>query len=434
MRGGCLFTMAAALCAQTLPDQTEVLAHAREAIRTRDLHLPNYTCVQTVNRSYWRRTKPSRPVPSCSQEQADPGKRLHAFQLYLSDRLRLDVKVSHGDEIGSWAGASQFDSKSIFDLVGGGPFGTGALGTFLSDIFTLGGGRFEYNGEVLTAGGTPLYEYRFQVPFSASHYLVHAGSSWQTVPYDGAVQVDPRSFDLRHLLIRVSQLPPEAEMCLAETAVSYERVRMGTGDFLLPQQGKLHIVMTDNYESDTTTSYYGCREYLGEATIRFGDEPSAPAGGQKTETFIPAVLPAGLPVSLALAESINTDDAAAGDVVVEKVRKPVLARGSNQVLIPAGATVHARIVRLRHWVGSRFDIAMRLETWERDGISRSLVARPDPRKAATGFTANARAVPLMLPPDEQPATVATFAFSTSSGRYIVPRGFESDWITIAAVP
>jgi hypothetical protein len=55
-------------------------------------------------------------------------KNADSLQLYLTDRLHLDVKVSHGNEIGSWAGASQFDSRSIFDLVGTGPFGTGTLG------------------------------------------------------------------------------------------------------------------------------------------------------------------------------------------------------------------------------------------------------------------------------------------------------------------
>ena len=48
----------------------------------------------------------------------------------------------------------------------------------------------------------------------------------------------------RYLLVRVTELPPESETCEAVTSVDYARVRMGTGDFVLPRQSHLHILMT----------------------------------------------------------------------------------------------------------------------------------------------------------------------------------------------
>ena len=153
MRAGILFALAGALYAQAQPDPTQVLAHARDLVAARRASLPNYICTQTVNRSYFRRAAPPVPAPSCAQMHVDREAHPYQLDLYLTDRLRLDVKVSGGQEIGSWAGANQFDSKSIFDVVGGGPFGTGALGMFLSDIFTGGGARFAYNGEMLASGG-----------------------------------------------------------------------------------------------------------------------------------------------------------------------------------------------------------------------------------------------------------------------------------------
>ncbi|MBZ5590629.1 MAG: hypothetical protein LAP39_00220 [Acidobacteriia bacterium] len=432
MRAGIFFAVAGALCAQSAPDPTDVLAHARDRLVDRSERLPNYTCVQTVNRKYFRRPKQAQPVPACSEVELGV-RPAYPLQLYMADRLRLDVKVSRGNEIGSWAGASQFDSKSIFDLVGGGPFGTGALGTFLSDIFTGGAARFEFDGERPVDDAT-LYQYGFRVPLSASHYLVHAGHDWQPVAYDGMVRIDPHSFDLRHLLVHTSELPFEAETCEAATNVDYERVRMSTGDFLLPQQSQLHIIMTANYETDTTTTYSGCREYHGEATIRFGDEPPATATGQKTKTADPLTIPAGLPVSLTLTAPIDTDIAAAGDLVVEKVRKPVRAHGSDKVLIPAGAAVRARIIRMQHWMDSpdRFDIAIRLETWEADGIALPLFAKPDREEILQRAGAPRQGKPIILPAAGQPVTVATFVFTASRGRYVVPRGFQSNWITIVA--
>lgn len=437
MRAGILFAVAGVLCAQAPPDPTEVLAHARDGLTERGERLPNYTCVQTVNRKYFRRPKQAHPVPSCTEITDGEGP-AYPMKLYLTDRLRLDVKVSHGEEIGSWAGARQFDSKSIFELVGSGPFGTGALGTFLSDIFTGAGARFEFDGEK-SVDGVTLYQYSFQVPVGASHYLVRAGRDWQPVAFDGLFRIEPHSCDLRHLLVRATKMPLEAESCEATTSVDYARVRMGMGDFLLPLRSKLQVIMTDNYETGTTTTYSGCREYHGEATIRFGDEPPAPAPAQPAEAAAPVTVPPDLSFSLVLAAPVDTDIAAAGDVVTEKVRKPVRDHHSKKVLIPAGTTVRGRIIRMRHWMHwmdspSRFDISIRLETWQAGGITLPLFAKPDPVQEAPPSSVFRQGLPVTLPPEGLPITVATFIFPAFRGRYVVPSGFESNWITVAAPP
>ncbi len=372
-------------------------------------------------------------VPSCGQMlegEKDAGSR----QLYLTDRLHLDVKVSHGNEIGAWAGASQFDSRSIFELVGSGPFGTGALGTFLSDIFAEGSATFEYEGEKPAGSRADFYEYSFRVPVSNSHYSVEVGHDWHAVAYDGVVRIDSQTFDLRYLLVRASDLPPESETCEAVTSVDYARVRMGTGDFLLPRQSRLSILMTDSTKNEITTAYAACHEYHGEATIHFGDEPAAIAAGQKVDAATPVTLPAGVQLSLALIAPIDTGTAAAGDVVLERVRKTVRVPGSGEALIPEGATVRGRIVRMRHWLDSprRFEIAIRLETWETGGLSTPIYAKP-----LSGYEiANSRMlrhkIPIALPPAGLPASVATFVFEVSQDRHVVPRGFESNWITMAA--
>jgi len=432
MRAGIVLAVAGALCAQSQPDPTDVLAHARDNLLERRHRLPNYICAQTVNRSYLRPTVQPQAVPSCGQ-MLESEKDADSRHLYLTDRLHLDVKVSHGNEIGAWPGASQFDSRSIFDLVGSGPFGTGALGTFLSDIFSEGSAAFEYEGKKPAGRRADFYEYSFRVPVSSSHYSVEVGHDWHAVAYDGVVRIDPQTFDLRYLLVRVSDLPPESETCEAVTSVDYARVQMGTGDFLLPRQSRLSILMTDGNENEITTAYAACHEYHGEATIRFGDEPAAMATGRKVDAA-PATIPAGVQLSLALTAPIDTGTAAAGDVVLERVRKTVRAPGSAEPLIPEGATVLGRIVRMRHWLDSprRFEIAIRLETWEAGGVSSPIYAKP-----LSGYEiANSRMlrhrIPIALPPAGLPASVATFVFEVSQDRHVVPSGFESNWITMAA--
>jgi len=356
----------------------------------------------------------------------------HQIDLYLTDRLRLDVKVSAGAEIGSWAGASQFDAKSIFDLVATGPFGTGALGTFLSDIFDNGGTSFVYSGEVLSDAGE-LYQYSYQVPLSASHYQVHTGRDWQEIAYEGEVGIDPHSLDLRHLVVRSNHLPVEAAACEVVTNADYARIHIGTGDFLLPQRSRLHIVTVSTDEDDIVMTYSGCREYQSESTIHFGDDP-ATAATTKKAAGAPASLPAGLQISLASVAPIDTDVAAAGDMVMQKVRTPVRAKGSKEVLIPAGATVRGRIVKMQHWMmpPNRFDIAIRLETWEAEGVSAPLYAEPDRSELAAKAGTRKRGAPINLPPAGQLPTIRTYVFVTDTKRHVIPRGFESKWITVSA--
>jgi hypothetical protein len=89
-----------------------------------------------------------------------------------------------------------------------------------------------------------------------------------------------------------------------------------------------------------------------------------------------------------------------------------------------------------HWMDSpgRFDIAIQLETWEANGVAVPLFAKPGRGENAPASSVFRRPMPIMLPPVGQPITVATFAFTASHGRYVVPRGFESNWITVAAKP
>src|ERR1700687_5350032 len=121
--------LAVAILAQTPRDPEEALVQARDKILERTERLPNYTCVQTLDRKYLKRTKPEFPVPSCDQMSAERTKKAYLLKVQATDRLRLDVKVSAGGEIASWAGAGRFESGVEFIQ---GPFGTGPFGTFLT--------------------------------------------------------------------------------------------------------------------------------------------------------------------------------------------------------------------------------------------------------------------------------------------------------------
>jgi hypothetical protein len=173
MRAGLLLALCAAACAQTSPDPADVLARTRDRLQDTTERLPNYTCVQTVDRKFFR-PRIRTPRRSCDQIAGDKKRGRYKVELYVTDRLRLDVKVSEGQEIGAWAGSKQFDSRSIMELGKGGSFGTGSLGGFIVDIFHNDGARFQYIGEQQGKSGA-LREYGYRVPVQSSHYLVQAG-------------------------------------------------------------------------------------------------------------------------------------------------------------------------------------------------------------------------------------------------------------------
>lgn len=116
----------------------EALAKARGILADRARRLPDYTCVQTVDRQYFVRSHPHkrRPETPCAQVAMEDRLKPRELVLAATDRLRLDVKVSHQAEIGVWAGAPQFGPDSVFSLIGGGPYSTGMLGTLIAELFS----------------------------------------------------------------------------------------------------------------------------------------------------------------------------------------------------------------------------------------------------------------------------------------------------------
>jgi hypothetical protein len=196
-----LLCVGLAAIAQTPPTPEQVLAKARDNILDRTEHLPNYTCVQTVDRKYFKLKSPQFPVLSCDDMSAKRNKKSDRLYLEATDRLRLDVKVSGGTEIGSWAGgASHFGDGNVMKLIKG-PFGTGAFGTLLSDIFTGSSVNFYFDGEE-AVDSLKLLRYRYEVSQESSHYMIHTGSDWAFTAYHGVVWIDPISFELRRLQMR----------------------------------------------------------------------------------------------------------------------------------------------------------------------------------------------------------------------------------------
>jgi len=247
-----------------------VLEQVRAKLRTMTARLPRYTCVQTVERRYFKHAEHKGPPPSCDHIAGDRKTGRTKLQLYATDRLRLDVAAADGREIVSWAGAGKFDSRSVDEIVGEGPTGTGAFGGHLVDVFSNPGVHFQYLGEK-AANGKSVLQYRFTVPLQASNYRIRGSGDWHATGYDGTFEIDGQSLELNRLDLRTDELPPDTGMCEAGTNLEYQHIRIGDGDFLLPRQSELRIVQTDARETMNVTTFSSCREYHTESTIHFDE-------------------------------------------------------------------------------------------------------------------------------------------------------------------
>jgi hypothetical protein len=409
-------------------DPSGVLARCSRQILERAEHLPNYTCNETIDRSYYQTAKGMWGRATCDRLRAAYDGGDLKQELEATDRVRLEVKVSEGTEIGSWPGATQFDSRSIFELVGGGAFGTGSLGTLLTDVFGNAGATFRFAGE-----DNKLLVYRYAVPLSASHYYVQAWASWRPVAFEGKVWIDPATSDLKRIEANTHEMPPESESCYATNVVDYDRLRTGSSDFLAPGKSSLQFLMRNGATNGIRTVYSNCREYQVESTLHFDDAPRTVVDTNALAVLAP--LPAGAAVSLAFNSAIDTGTAAAGDVVSAQTRKAVLDPQTGKLLIPAGALVEARITTMRHVEQSPryFVISILLERYQAGGVWSPLYATLDVKDQAENFRrmVSLRGGSIALPSNRQSPLVTTLYFPTPKEAYVLPRGFRTNWVTVA---
>ncbi|MGD1094264.1 MAG: hypothetical protein ABSB35_20040 [Bryobacteraceae bacterium] len=405
----------ALLNAQPAQDPADVLAQVRDKLMPRLPSAPRYTCIATINRSYYSRKNPPLTRRSCEQILEDKKRGRTKLQLDKTDRWRLDLTLTQGHEIYSWAGPGAF-SRSVEEFEQSGPAGTGVLGPHLHEIFSEPAVQFRVLGQ-----NDKNIEYGFRVPIEASSYLIWAGSRWRETGYDGSFVIDPGSLELRRLTLGTGELPPETSACEESKILDYPSG--GTGVFL-PNRAESHFVMRDTTETESLTTLSDCRE----STEKVAERPPE---------LIPP-LPADVPFKLELTTSIDTSTAAAGDVVTARLPEAMNRPPKFQEeLMPKGAILTGRIMRMEHHLDRQGLIApdgkhVRLQgrryflIWvdfdrvEVKGVVSSFSPRFDCDPAANFC--------LWALVDGQKSKGA-FLFPTEADNFVVPAGYVSTWFT-----
>jgi hypothetical protein len=406
------------------PDPALVLLRASIRARVHAASLPNYTCVQTVTRDFYR-AKVQGPAKTCEavleQRQhplEDPG-----VQLILTDRLRLDVTLTSQGEIYSWVGASKFEDAGINAVVHQGPISTGSFGAMLAIVFAQDPKTFQYRGTTQQDGRT-LLEYSFQEPGADSRYKVRTRDSWVNSGYSGSVQVDPQTNEVARLTVQTDALPPAAGTCQITSNMEFHMVRIGDSAFPLPKQERQRFVDGNGDEVENITTFGSCREYRGESTITFLPAPDAAVGDSAGSTAaLPAGVPAGLPFSFELTTPLSADIAAGGDAFSGRLVSALRVKGKT--IAPAYAVVEGRLLRveMRRVAPPSATFVLKLRTVEVGGVKIPLAAVRDFRRMPLQGRRRAQ---LLMP----------YRWEENSGvlqvrgeHAVMKAGTRSDWVT-----
>jgi hypothetical protein len=152
--------------------------------------------------------------------------------------------------------------------------------------------------------------------------------------------------DLMRLEVIGDDLPPRLKLKSVMDRMNYARVRIGDGDFLLPDSSDAVLVDSNGEESRNRMRFTQCHQYTGLSRLTFEDlEPAggniAPAAKAELE------LPPNLDFAFSLAEEIRIDQAAIGDPVHAQLYADLKYKG--HILASKGAVVTGRISRIeRH--------------------------------------------------------------------------------------
>lgn len=303
--------------AQEIPFETLQLAHIRDHMVEQLRRQPNYTCVETVERS------------------ARPGAKKN-FQ--LKDTLRMEVALVDGKEMFAWPGARKFEATDLGDMVKEGAIGNGNFASFARAIFQASSAIFDYKG----ADGT-LVRYDYHVPLLQSGYMIRIGDKRALVAYRGSVFADPKTLDVHRIDVIAENIPIMLDLAATDTRMDYARVKIGESDFLLPAESELTLVDLDGEEHRNHVRLTSCREFSGESVLTFDDAP-ADSVAAASATLEEISLPADLILELRLDSEIDTQTAAVGDQLRARLANDVKHKG--HVLVAKGATVTGRVTRL----------------------------------------------------------------------------------------
>jgi hypothetical protein len=297
-----------------------LLARVRKQVFSNLERLPDYTCLQSIDR-----TVRKLPLP------ADV------------DRLRFEVAYVGGRELLSWPGERKFLERRLEEMSKRN--GAMAFGDFAIHVRRLfGAADAVFSGPVAELRNySEVLRWNFRIPEGPNGLPVGSVKEMARVPYHGSIWVDPKTLDLLRLEQSADQVPSRTTILKAGGAIEYARSPIGGASFLLPVFSELTMIDQNGYEYRNHAQFSACHQFVGESSITFAD-PAPAAAAAQAAVLRPVALGAGLAAELAMETEMDLSSAAIGDPVRAVLTHPL--RSGEEIVYPEGAKLEGRITRL----------------------------------------------------------------------------------------
>jgi hypothetical protein len=367
---GCLLSFLLGCSAYGYEDPEVLLNRFLERIKSELRKQPDFTCAQSTER--FRRASSERAWEKM-------------------DVLRLEVALVGDREMYAPAGARQFQSRALVEMVGKGTISTGQFANLARHVFLSSTARFSFRTQS-EEDGRHVYQYEYDVDPAHSSYHLRSGTSEAVVGFQGAFWVDADNVDLLRLEVQAYDIPEKLGLAEAGTSVAYSRSEIDSIQALLPASAEFHVVAVNAEENLNRSRFSSCRHYSADSTVRYETaslEGEADRAAPPHESAATAV-PAGAVLDLMLDSAVDGDKASVGDAVRARLARPL--RDGEKIIAPQGASVVGRLLRLekRSLPFPLYDIALELTGLELDGRTVPLAATMQGAGPAAGLIRQAK--------------------------------------------
>ncbi|MFZ5927425.1 MAG: hypothetical protein ACOYX1_08240 [Acidobacteriota bacterium] len=393
---------------QPLKPETILLARIRNVVSENLSRLPNFTCLQTIERS-----------------QRLPGTKRYRFV----DNIRLEVALVEGKELYAWPGSPKFEERELRDMVGGGAIGTGDFALHAKSIYLGDSARFTYHG-VEELRGRKVHVFHYKVPMESSRYLMRIEKAEGPVGYQGHVYNDAETLEMARIEIHIDEVPPYLPLKEGHKVIDYAPMDIGGVRHVLPTSMEMTLVDLNGGENRNRAVFSGCRQYMGESRLVF-EEP--PPETQAPAQAVEWTLPEGLEVRLKLVAALDLSKSAMGDPVVFEASRDAVRGG--KVWLPRGARVTLRLdhIACRDFPVSHCFFALvpgRFEFQNKSGEFRAELVQPDLWRSMEMLLRNVRPQLRTIPAEMGQAPKDAVLLVVSGQRGKLPSGFQTVWRTL----
>ena len=225
------------------------LSRVKHHLRDNFERIPNYVCKESVDR-----------------DQETRGRDVKV------DSLEFEVaQVEHKELLARPGGG--FEDKRLSSLVSTGILGTGSFASQPMNLFVTDRARLIARQE---SGAASEEGWDYDIPAFLRGYVVERDGVTVSVGVRGTFWVDRESMDLIRIEEEMVDPPPQTGLRASSSNVAYARMQIGSSSVLLPQSAELTVANLDGSKMRNEIKFSGCREYVAESTVHFGDTVETP--------------------------------------------------------------------------------------------------------------------------------------------------------------